>query len=538
MKTYPHHLANRITLVDIDGDSDFDLFSGNYNGRLNFFRNDGSPQQYDFTFITDYFADIDVGYMANPTFCDIESDNDYDLFIGESDGRIYYYQNDGDSSNWDFVYQTNYFDNIDVGDHASPEFCDIDGDGDYDLFVGREPFLGNQTMGDIFFYNNVGDPTNPVFEFATSNYLTMDLGGGGYIQLVDMDADQDLDVYAGVGHHIRHFENRGSYQLPSYVLRDTIFQNIDLIDIIPFFCDIDADGDNDLFAGTSAIPGPPGLHFYRNLGNPQHPYLSLESTDLVPDDYWVVINPCLADIDADDDYDLFISDNDNTGNNYNIRFYENVGTPNSFIFSNGEMNWQGIDIQAPIHRTLRFFDIDRDGDLDLFFNNNWTEGSENLRYYENTGSPQVPNMTLVTTDYIPFEVPVPAAWFCDIDSNGYDDLFIGDLYGGILFFHGIDDSSGFVYPRIQHPLHGIELSFGPNPANPVTWVTFNLPYPQKAELAVYNLLGQKVATLVSGYQPPGTRTYFWNATNTSSGTYFIRLETENDVRAGKVVMLR
>ncbi|MBU1882324.1 MAG: T9SS type A sorting domain-containing protein [bacterium] len=64
----------------------------------------------------------------------------------------------------------------------------------------------------------------------------------------------------------------------------------------------------------------------------------------------------------------------------------------------------------------------------------------------------------------------------------------------------------------------------PNPANPITWISYNLPYPQKAEIAVYNLLGQKVATLASCLQMPGQKTLIWNAGKYASGQYFIRME--------------
>ncbi|MBU1652332.1 T9SS type A sorting domain-containing protein, partial [bacterium] len=58
------------------------------------------------------------------------------------------------------------------------------------------------------------------------------------------------------------------------------------------------------------------------------------------------------------------------------------------------------------------------------------------------------------------------------------------------------------------------------------WISYNLPYPQRAEIAVYNLLGQKVATLASGLQMPGQKTLIWDAANYSSGQYFVRMETE------------
>ncbi|MBU1650991.1 T9SS type A sorting domain-containing protein, partial [bacterium] len=98
----------------------------------------------------------------------------------------------------------------------------------------------------------------------------------------------------------------------------------------------------------------------------------------------------------------------------------------------------------------------------------------------------------------------------------------------ILFFRNTTGDTSAVQPRLSlDPAHGIEFSIGPNPANPITWISYNLPYPQKAEIAVYNLLGQKVAILASGLQMPGQKTLIWDAANYSSGQYFVRLETEN-----------
>ncbi|MBU1652550.1 T9SS type A sorting domain-containing protein, partial [bacterium] len=54
------------------------------------------------------------------------------------------------------------------------------------------------------------------------------------------------------------------------------------------------------------------------------------------------------------------------------------------------------------------------------------------------------------------------------------------------------------------------------------------PYPQKAEIVVYNLLGQKVATLASGLQMPGQKTLIWDAANYASGQYFIKLEASGE----------
>jgi chitinase len=63
----------------------------------------------------------------------------------------------------------------------------------------------------------------------------------------------------------------------------------------------------------------------------------------------------------------------------------------------------------------------------------------------------------------------------------------------------------------------------PNPFNPSTSITFKTFEPEQVNVAVYDLLGRKVVTLVEGFTPPGTHTVQWNAAGLPSGVYFCRL---------------
>jgi hypothetical protein len=62
----------------------------------------------------------------------------------------------------------------------------------------------------------------------------------------------------------------------------------------------------------------------------------------------------------------------------------------------------------------------------------------------------------------------------------------------------------------------------PNPFNPVTTIQFSLPKPGKISLKIFNLLGEEVATLVSGQLPAGSYTYEWDGSNMASGIYLYR----------------
>ncbi|MBU1881126.1 T9SS type A sorting domain-containing protein, partial [bacterium] len=305
----------------------------------------------------------------------------------------------------------------------------------------------------------------------------------------------------------------------------------------PRFADIDNDQDPDLFIGEGVIPNPPypGLHLFQNTGTPQTAIYSLITTDLIPGNYHAAIRPTLADINGDDDIDVFLCDNDG------IFYYcENIGTPDAPRFSNPQPNWQGIS--APGGKFSVFHDLDGDLDLDLIFAKGYY-GDTFVVFYRNIGSPESPVISAPPDTLIRIQNPgivFSGIDIIDIDSDGDGDFFIESAYnGGILFFRNTTGDTSAVQPRLSlDPLHGIEFSIGPNPANPITWISYNLPYPQKAGIAVYNLLGQKVATLASGLQMPGSHRIPWIADDVASGVYWVRMEVDLRVEAKRVVVTK
>jgi hypothetical protein len=77
----------------------------------------------------------------------------------------------------------------------------------------------------------------------------------------------------------------------------------------------------------------------------------------------------------------------------------------------------------------------------------------------------------------------------------------------------------------------------PNPFNPKTVISYQLAVGSKVELTIYNLLGQKVATLVSAKQRAGQYQAEWDASGFSSGIYFYRLNAGNFQEVKKMVLL-
>ncbi len=83
----------------------------------------------------------------------------------------------------------------------------------------------------------------------------------------------------------------------------------------------------------------------------------------------------------------------------------------------------------------------------------------------------------------------------------------------------------------------------PNPFNPSTRITYQLPRSSEVELVIFDLLGQRVRTLVKGKQEPGTYKVQWDGrddsgTTVASGIYLLRLSAGNFKQVQKMILLR
>jgi subtilisin family serine protease len=78
----------------------------------------------------------------------------------------------------------------------------------------------------------------------------------------------------------------------------------------------------------------------------------------------------------------------------------------------------------------------------------------------------------------------------------------------------------------------------PNPFNANTQIRYALNTDGDVQLSVYNILGQKVATLVDGFQEAGHHTVNWDTGDAPSGMYLYRLQTEEYMATKKMVLLK
>ena len=83
----------------------------------------------------------------------------------------------------------------------------------------------------------------------------------------------------------------------------------------------------------------------------------------------------------------------------------------------------------------------------------------------------------------------------------------------------------------------------PNPFNLSTMIKFGLPVAGRVDLSIYNVVGQKVVTLVDEDYEAGHHLVSWNGLNTkgqpvSSGIYFFRIKSEEFVDIRKMLLLK
>ena len=77
----------------------------------------------------------------------------------------------------------------------------------------------------------------------------------------------------------------------------------------------------------------------------------------------------------------------------------------------------------------------------------------------------------------------------------------------------------------------------PNPFNPGTTIKYQLPVSSNVELSIYNILGQKIATLVKSRQEAGRYTTTWDASGYPSGVYIYQIVTEKSYKKSRRLIL-
>ncbi|MCU7494909.1 MAG: CHRD domain-containing protein [Ignavibacteria bacterium] len=78
----------------------------------------------------------------------------------------------------------------------------------------------------------------------------------------------------------------------------------------------------------------------------------------------------------------------------------------------------------------------------------------------------------------------------------------------------------------------------PNPFNPTTTIRFSIPSAGNVSLHIYNVIGQKVATLVDGQLRAGQYEVSFDGSRIASGVYFYRISFQNNIVTKKMMLVK
>ncbi len=162
---------------------------------------------------------------------------------------------------------------------------------------------------------------------------------------------------------------------------------------------------------------------------------------------------------------------------------------------------------------------------------NFTKGPKSpvdvmLNYYSSSSSTPLP---LDTVDEANFDFSYSHGY------KSYSAALEGKPLGSLVWF-GLP--TAIQSNRLQQPV-GYELSQNyPNPFNPTTRIEYSVPKSGYVSLKVYNVLGELVASLASGYLTAGVHEAVFDGRNLASGVYFYMLRAGDYSVARKMVLLK
>jgi hypothetical protein len=425
---------------------------------------------------------------------------------------------------------------------------DIDGDQDLEVVVGAD----TTTYDPYHFW---GEPWIYVFDIAE---LRLDWqkrieGEVKSIEVEDIDKDDTAEVFIGTylydqdygsynGHEWFYFAHGGVLYRLKGATQDTIRMDYGYGYWKLVAYDIDQDSYNEIVCGTYEAyyyyEGPHVIDFSESSARIQviDQDKSLSQVSEVPSYYNGFDTPymksmAIGNCDSDD-YKEIVSYIDIGWWYFGTPHLLSVSDACSCIVENS-FYYPGI-VENSFHYppdivALALFDIDdqtRDEIL-IAHSSGIIEAVDGMTFD-----------TIAISDPLP---PISFFAFGDVTEDAMPEICISD--GDSLFLYGFGPTA--VEEENEEDLASkfvLQQNF-PNPFNPQTTIKYYLPKSSKVVLNIYNIMGQRVKTLVDGFQSVGYQSVTWDGTDkngreVASGIYFYRVKTDYSQETKKMILLK
>jgi hypothetical protein len=340
----PLHTGSYIESFDADNNGALDVVIGSVTlSNLTLLYNKGTPS-YASVLLQDitypgYDVSFNTSSFGTPSFMDADNDGRPDLLVSTFDvgtaniNNVWFYKNTSDDSVQLQLQQKDFLlDNmIDLGEHSSPCFIDIDGDGLKDILVGNGGFkdYSSAPLYQLQYFKNTGTAAMPAYRLESADYLNVSTFGVQDLVPAagDVDNDNDIDLVLGLADgRLIYWENTAGAGNPvNLTFKGTLKDASDAVISIganaaPFLIDLNRDGKTDLLIGERNG----NLNYYR--GNDAASAKFIFVTDSLgklrirtPFNSFGYTHPVVADINNDGNYDLILGTNLS-----GLQFYNNI----------------------------------------------------------------------------------------------------------------------------------------------------------------------------------------------------------------------
>lgn len=253
---------------DHDGDGLMDLVVANhgyyiepndgYVGKMALLRNTGTATAPAFDLVTDDYmglSSLGLGTSMYPAFADVDGDGDKDMYIGDALGRLHYFRNVSTGPVADFQLAQALIPDasgttLDVGQFATPQFFDVDGDGLLDLLIGER-------NGNVNYYRNTATAAAPAWTLVEDSIggivtaVGFEVTGSSVPQMyVNADGEREILLGTESGQLMRYGNIEGNI-LGEWTLLDQSFMSVNEgIRSAPCLVDLTGDGKLDMVLGN------------------------------------------------------------------------------------------------------------------------------------------------------------------------------------------------------------------------------------------------------------------------------------------------